>query len=345
VQKIKFSNVLKYAFSLALAGGLLWFVFKDIDLKTMWKTFQEVDFQWIILSGVFALVAHWSRAYRWKLMLQPIGYNPSAMRATIAVLFGYFANLFVPRAGEFARCGSLQKLENVPFEKSFGAVVAERLIDVLCLLILIFVNFLLEFNRLKNFFFDFFASKFNNPMLFLGGGIVVILSIILGFFLYKKNKEKITQLPLYQRVSKIIEGLWSGFTSVRNLKNPTAFVAHTLLIWTMYYFSSYVLLKALPETQSLSALAGLTILVMGSIGMAAPTQGGIGTYHFLVGNIVVLYGLTQQVGITLATFLHACQNFVFVPIFGAVAFVISLFLKKKEIIGTKIQSDKGTELQ
>ena len=137
------------------------------------------------------------------------------------------------------------------------------------------------------------------------------------------------QLPLYQRLSKIIIGLWSGFTSVKNIKNPSAFIFHTVLIWTLYYFSSYVLFKALPETQNLSALAGLTILVMGSIGMAAPTQSGIGAYHFLVGRILVLYGLSEQVGITLATFLHACQNFVFVPIFGAVAFIISLFLQPK----------------
>jgi glycosyltransferase 2 family protein len=329
VQKIKFSNVLKYAFSLSIAGLLLWFVFKNIDLKSMWKTFQQADYQWIILSGVFALVAHWSRAYRWKLMLQPMGYDVSAFRTTLAVLIGYFANLFVPRAGEFARCGSLQKLENVPFEKSFGAVIAERIIDVLCLLILIFVNFLLEFGRLKNFFLDFFASKFQNPMLLIVAGIAGVLAIILGVLLYRKNKEKIAQLPLYQRVSKLIGGLWAGFTSVRNLKNPSAFFFHTVLIWTLYYLSSYVLFKALPDTQNLSVLAGLTILVTGSIGMATPTQSGIGAYHFLVGNVVVLYGLSQQVGITLATFLHACQNFLFVPIFGAVAFVLTLIIKPK----------------
>lgn len=323
-------KALQYLISLAIAGGLLWFVFKDVDIYALFSKFSEADYRWVALSGLLALVAHWSRAYRWKLMLQPIGYNPSAYRTLLAVLIGYAANLVLPRAGELARCGSLQKLEGVPFEKSFGAVVAERLVDVLVLLLLIGVNLLLEFDRISGFFFELVGGKLNNTALLGGIAAVGILLIVLAVWVYRKNKNKIEQLPFYQKISGVVGGLWSGFTSIRNLKNPTAFIGHTVLIWVMYYSMTYALCFALPETSGLSPLAGLTILVMGTIGMAAPTIGGIGSYHFLVGKIVALYGISAQIGITLATFLHSMMGVLFVLFFGLIAFILTFTVKKTD---------------
>lgn len=323
-------KALQYLISLAIAGGLLWLVFKDVDIDALFATFSEADYRWVALSGVLVLIAHWSRAYRWKLMLQPIGYNPSTYKTLLAVLIGYAVNLVLPRAGELARCGSLQKLEGVPFEKSFGAVVAERLVDVLVLLLLIGLNLLLEFDRISGFFFELVGDKLDNTVLLGGIAAVGILLIVLAVFLYRKNKERIEQLPSYQKISGVVSGLWSGFTSIRNLKNPAAFIGHTVLIWVMYYSMTYALCFALPETSGLSPLAGLTILVMGTIGMAAPTIGGIGSYHFLVGKIVALYGISAQIGITLATFLHSMMGVLFVLIFGLIAFILTFTVKKTD---------------
>lgn len=327
-------KTLQYLISLSIAAVLLWFVFKDIDLNTLWEKIKSADYRWVALSAVLALVAHWSRAYRWVLMLEPMGYRPSVFRTTLAVLVGYGANLVFPRAGEVARCGTLNKLENIPFEKSFGAVIAERLIDVLVLLLLIFVNFILEFDRLKEVFFNFFGEKFKNPILLGSYALIGILLLVTTYFLFKKYQENIKQNAFYQKVSTFVGGLASGFLSVKNLKNPSAFIFHTILIWSMYFVMTYVLCFALPETANLSPLAALSIFVMGSIGMAAPTQGGIGSYHFLVGSIVVLYGLSQQDGITLATFLHAVQGMFFVAVFGIIAFILTLVLPKKAVSNT-----------
>jgi glycosyltransferase 2 family protein len=322
-------KTIQYLISLSIAAALLWFVFKDIDIEALWLKIKMADYRWVLLSAVMALVAHWSRAYRWVLMLEPMGYKPSVFRTTLAVLVGYGANLIFPRAGEVARCGTLNKLEDIPFEKSFGAVIAERIIDVLVLLLLIFVNFMLEFNRLKDFFFKFFGEKFKNPTMLIIYVFIGISLLFIAYFLIKKNQDKIKQHAIYQKVSTILAGFASGFMSVRNLKNPSAFIFHTVLIWSLYYAMTYVLCFALPETAKLSPLAALTIFVMGSIGMAAPTQGGIGSYHFLVGSIVVLYGLSEQDGITLATFLHAMTGMIFVAIFGITAFLLTLVLPKR----------------
>ena len=325
-------KIIRYSISLLIAGALMWWVFKDIDLGAMLVQFQKADYRWIIVSALLALVAHWSRAYRWCMLMEPMGYKPSVFNATLAVWVGYFANFILPRMGEVTRCGSLQKTDGIPFEKSFGTVVAERIFDVITLLVLIALNFLLEFDRLSEFFLGFFGSKFQGGegkiglLVMLGISFLVIIGLV--WFVYQRFKIQILANALVQKVLHFLNGLVDGLLSVRRLRNPWLFIFHTVLIWTMYYFMSFVLFWSIPETQHLSALAGLTVLVVGAIGTAAPTQGGIGAFHVLVGNVMVLYGLTKEAGITLATFIHGSQM-VTILLIGAIAFLITLFIQRK----------------
>jgi glycosyltransferase 2 family protein len=312
---------------LGLSALILWLVFRNINLKETFETILNTDVKWILYSGIFTMVAHWARGVRWKYMLEPVGENPSSFSTTVSVLVGYLANLAFPRAGEFARCANLNKLENTPVEKSFGAVVAERVIDLLVLLILLVVNLILEFDRLKTFFVQFMNEKFSGKVSLLPILLILAAIGILSVYLFIKFKDKILKIGLFKKIYDFVFSLWDGFSSVLRLKNPWQFIGMTVLIWFMYYMAAYILFFALPSSANLSILAGLTILVMGSFGMAAPTQGGIGTYHYLVGNIVVLYGLSLQDGILLATFLHASQT-VYVIIFGIMALIYSSFVKK-----------------
>ena len=322
-------TLLRISISLSLAAIILWFVFKNIDVDGAIKTILSTDIKWILISGLFSIIAHTARGARWKLMMEPLGIQTKIISTTVAVLNGYLANLVFPRAGEVARCASLQKMEGIPAEKSFGVVIAERVFDLLVLIVLIFVNLALEFDRLKAFFADFFGKKLN-----LSGNLIIYFEIfallgIVGILLFMKFKSKILANQFIAKIYAFGLTLWEGFTAVTKLKNPWLFVFYTITIWLMYYCAAYVLFFSMPASQNLTMLAGLTILVMGSIGMAAPTQGGIGTYHYLVGNIVVLYGLSLQDGIILATFLHATQT-VFVIIFGIFAMIYAAIITKKD---------------
>ncbi|HEV7348969.1 lysylphosphatidylglycerol synthase transmembrane domain-containing protein [Telluribacter sp.] len=329
-------NFLRYAISLGLAGGLLWYVFKDIDLAAMLERLQQADWSWIAVSCLIMLGAHITRAWRWQMLMEPLGYKPTLFDASISVFTGYFANYIVPRMGEVTRCGTLYRLERVPVNLSFGTVVAERIFDVVTLLVLIALNFLLEFDRLSGFFADLFGSK-------VGGGdgsgatnwlLIIVLvgavGVVLVVYIFFKNKtlrEKVLANGIAQKIVNFSKGMLEGLLSIRRLKSPVLFVVSTLLIWVFYYLSSYVLFFCIPETSDLGPLAGLTLLVIGAIGMAAPTQGGIGAYHLLVGNVMILYGLTQKDGITLATFVHGTQMLLMLAV-GALAFLVVLFMNK-----------------
>lgn len=320
-------KALKYILPIGLGLALLNWVFKDIDLLVTLQNFKDANYLSVFFAAILALLAHISRAARWNIMLEPLGYKPSLKNTSIAVLIGYLTNLVFPRAGELARSASLQKSENVPFDKSFGAVIAERIIDVLILGILVLVNLFLEFGRIKSLFVDLFGSQNPIKLLTILGGLLLLG--VLGLVVFQKNKEKFLKIGLIKKIFDFTEGLRSGLLSVLKIEKSAQFFVHTIFIWAMYYASTYLLCKAVSLGDSLSFLAVLTILVMGSIGMAVPTIGGIGSYHLLVGKIVVLYGLSNQDGISLATFLHTMTGILFILVFGLIAFIMSFLSTKK----------------
>ncbi|ADQ16894.1 lysylphosphatidylglycerol synthase transmembrane domain-containing protein [Leadbetterella byssophila] len=312
---------ISYLVPLVLGLALLNWVFNEIDLSKTLEDFKSAKLSWVILGAFLALISHILRAARWGLMLESMGYKPSVYKTTLAVLIGYLTNLVFPRAGEVARAVSLQKTTDIPFDKSFGAVIAERVTDVLVLLVLVGVNLLLEFDRIYGLFVEL-APDVRIIGAVIGMGVVGLL--LLFFFRYKIKSTKI-----YQKFGGIFKGLKEGIMSVVHLNNPWKFVGQSFLIWVLYYFSSMVLCKAIFIGADLSSLAILTILVMGTIGMAIPTVGGIGSYHLLVGKIVTLYGLSQQDGVSLATFLHSLNGILFVLLFGFVALVLNTFTGQK----------------
>ena len=331
VMTFDLKSILKLLISLGLAVGLLWlfFTYSGIRVDEIVERFQQADYRVVLLSGALTIVAHYSRALRWRMLMEPVGYKPTGSNAFLAVLTGYFANTLVPRLGEVTRCGTLNRLEHVPVNVSFGTVVAERIIDVLMLLLLLGATFLLEFERLSTFFIDFFSAKLgggnskpagSSPvLLYLAGGLLGMA--LVTWVLFQKYKEVLRQKPFYQKIEKFAIGLLEGLTSVRKLKNPGLFVFHTVLIWTTYYLMSYILFFAIPQTSHLGLLAGLTFLVVGSIGMATPTPGGTGSFQILVGSVLVLYGLDSKDGGLLATFVWAVQT-ISVLLLGGISFVV-----------------------
>lgn len=323
-------NILKYLLSLSFAGGLMYWTLKDYNFAENYEKLKSANFNWFYLSIVFTIVAHTSRAIRSKMLLKPLGYQPSTLNSALAVFMGYFANYLVPRLGEVTRCTTLATTEDIPFEKTFGTVVTERIIDMIILLGLLILNLILEFDRLSGFFLGFFQDKidkgFTGFILPIGFILIFLISI---FFVWKNFKSKIIQNPIFLKINELLKGLIEGLLSIRKLENPIAFIGHSLLIWLMYFLMTYCMFFAFKETENLGLVAGLSTLVMGAIGIAAPTPGGLGTYHALVGNLMVLYGLSAETGKTLAIFLHGSQMVITLSL-GIISFIILFFVKKRK---------------
>jgi uncharacterized membrane protein YbhN (UPF0104 family) len=263
------------------------------------------------------------------MLIEPLGYKPSLSNTSAALMIGYLANLAVPRLGEVTRCGTLNRSEKIPFNSLLGTVIIERIIDVLCLLICILLVAMTEYDRLGNFLskniFDPASAKIsaaiNSPLVIIVLASLVV--ILLFFLLRKKNNTK----SISGKIVSLLKGIVNGIDTVRKMKSPLLFLFHTVLIWFMYYLMSYTCFFALEATSGLGWQAGLFVLVVGGMGMSAPVQGGIGAYHLLVSQGLMLYGIEHDHGLAFATLMHTSQTLI-VILLGAFAFLY-LFLKRK----------------
>lgn len=337
-------NILKYAISLLIAILLLWYVYRDLDLSAMLARLRVADFSWIILSVLVSMISHSIRAYRWNLLLRPLGYpNLTIFRTLLAVMVGYFANLVIPRMGEVSRCGLLKRTDNIPITTSLGSVVAERFVDFCSLIVCTALLFIIEFQRLKEFFFSFFDSTVgrigqNVFAIYVLVGIV-FLFIVLFFALGRFFKEKFKHNQTFNKIKHFAREVARGVTSIGNVENKAGFWTATVLIWFLYFLMSYLVFFSLPETAGLGWRAGWSVLVMGALGMSAPVQGGIGTFHALVSSVLLLYGISETEGVLFATLVHGIQTLTFVFFGGISFFVASVIAAKKPILQEKVEAN------
>lgn len=327
-------SILTYLFSTILAVGLLYWAFSSSELRweDIYQTLQQADYRWVSLSILIALFSHLLRALRWQQLLAALTYKPGATRTLSAVLIGYFANFIVPRMGEVSRCGSLTKTAGIPFEKSFGTVITERVVDLLSLILLIGLVFFVGWEPIQQNLFPNFQLPSLPIWISLGGiGIVILVG------LWRKKDlvaESWTKFAKSSKIGKILDGWLSGIISIQNLENPFLFVLYTLGIWIAYFANTYILLLAFPASRHLGLDAGLIVLVMGTFGMATPTQGGIGAYHKLVAAALVFYHIPLKEATVLATFFHGTQMAT-ILFFGGLSFILTLFLPKIDPIDGK----------
>ena len=329
----KLFAIVKYLLLLAIAAGLMFFAFKGVNAKEVISAMLKSNIFWILFSSLLAFFAFISRAFRWKLLIESTGYSPPLKKTFYAVMIGYFANLAFPRLGEVTRCGSLSKSEDIPFTSLLGTVVVERVIDIISLFACILLTAVLEYKRLGNFLdnniIQPLVNKFNQLMssaLFLGALVFLVLGLLFLVFYYIK---KIKQRGKTSRWVQVFQSFANGLQSISRLKRAWLFIFHSVLIWVLYYLGAYTCFFALPPTSHLGLNAALFILVAGGIAMSAPIQGGIGAYHLLVSQGLMLYGLSQQDGLVFATLVHALQ-LVLVVVFGGISMIL-LFSNKRKI--------------
>lgn len=272
------TKIIKYLLSIFLTIIIIYFLFKHQDPIALVNELKKVDFNWIVLSMIFGALAYVSRGLRWKIMLEAIDYKTSNINNIAAVSIGYFTNLFVPRAGEITRCTALNQKEKIPLNKLFGTIIVERVIDFMALIFLLLFTIISQHKIIKDFYLAIKHqnSETNSKILLFFASFITLILII---FLLKKQIKK---LSFYDKIKQFIDGLKEGFKSVGNIKNKTHFWIHTFIIWLMYFLMTYVCFFSMSETNHLSLIDGVFILVLGGIGMVIPTPGGIGSYHAIV---------------------------------------------------------------
>jgi glycosyltransferase 2 family protein len=318
----KIINWLQYIVFLGLAIFLVWWSIGKIEAKD-WveiKTALSKVNYWYILPVVIALLlSHFSRALRWKILMEPMGYKPSTLNTYCAVLVGYLANLAVPRLGEVLKCTILAKYEKVPADKLVGTIVAERAFDLICLVIVFAVTILTQIDIIGSY-----ASGLVKEIVYSKSGslslvrfAIIIVAIVVVLFIIRFILHRFAHIHVIKKIKNILKGVWQGLISVKDVKNKGFFFFHTAVIWILYLLSIRIGFYAMQSTSMYGIKPSLSVLSLGSIGMIV-TQGGIGAYPILIQETMMLYGLTENLGKAFGWLLWLVQFFL-VLVFGALS--------------------------
>ena len=272
---------------------------------------------WVTISIVIGILSHVSRAIRWNCLLEPMGYKPKVTNNVFIVLISYFANLGIPRSGEILRATALTTYENVPFEKGFGTIVTERVIDLLMLLIIIMITLVLQ----TDFIFSFLEEKGVNIIGAIGILAIGIVGLFAGSFIIRKSKS-----PLALKLKGFLNGLQDGVLSVFKMKNKWPFIFHTLFIWAAYFGMFWVIKHTVEETAALSLGQLLVAFVAGAFAMST-TNGGIGLYPIAVSAALGIYGISSISGDAFGWIMWIAQTLM-VVVFGTISFIVLPLLNR-----------------
>ena len=320
----------KYLILLFFGIVLLYFAFKDQDLDILLEDLGKAEYFWVFASILFAYLAHFTRAYRWRMMISSLGHGtPTLMNTFYAVLIGYLANLAFPRMGEVSRCGVINKIDQIPLVKLIGTVVAERLIDLLMLVLILFLAIILQFSLLSEFLYNNLLIKLNGRTgyitLLVFASFLLFLTIAL-FYIFKKREK----IGIWVRIHNFYLDMKSGIFSISTLSNKGGFIICSILIWLMYGISIYLCFIALEATEVLGPLVALSILVLSSLAMIAPVQGGIGAFHWMVSEGLTIYGIERSEGLAFALLLHSSQTLI-ILITGSLSLILLFISSPKKI--------------
>ena len=306
---LKTKKSLKIIIPLLFGGGLIWYLFTIIPPKTLLEYFKNANYWWISLGLFFGILSHLSRAYRWKFMLKPMGYTPRFINSALAVLIGYFVNLAIPRAGEVSRASVMANYENIPFEKGFGTIVAERIADLIMMFLIIGVTLLIQFD----FILQLVKEKLDPVKIIIG----LAVCLIGGFFFYKYVRKSTKGIGL--KIKKFIKSLVEGVTSIFRMKNKWPFIFHTVFIWAMYVLMFWATIPAIEGLQV--PFGGILVgFIAGGFSIAA-TNGGIGLYPLAVAGAFTLFGVPEEPSTAFGSVMWAAQT-AMVILFGGLSFLL-----------------------
>jgi uncharacterized protein (TIRG00374 family) len=314
---VSIKKILKTSIPLIFGAVLVWYSLSKISINVLIGYFKEANYEWIFLGLFFGILSHLSRAYRWKFMLDPLGFKPRFTNSVLAVLVGYLVNLAIPRAGEVSRAFVLTNYEQIPFEKGFGTIVAERIADLVMMLCIIIITLFVQFD----FIYDLLTKNFDASKISIGLIILTIICYILYFFVKKATSG------ILLKIKTFVIGLVEGVTSIFRMKNKVAFIFHTIFIWVMYVAMFWATIPAISGLEV--PFGGVLIgFIAGGFSIAA-TNGGIGLYPIAVAGALALFDIPSDPATAFGWIMWTAQTAMII-IFGGLAFLfLPIYNKNK----------------
>ena len=309
-----------------IGAVFFWFIYRNFNFNEFILALQKVRFGWVIVSIGLGLLSHFVRALRWKMLINTMGYKPGNTNLFLSVIILYFTNLIIPRGGELTRCLVITKYEKVPFVKLVGTVFLERITDLSAFLLIFLTLVIWQFNFFKTVM-GYTGIKLKFSVLYLKLFPFLILFICLGILVFAMVKFGVFD-KLFLKVKQIKEEFIEGIAVIRHLREKFKFLLYTFLILTLWFLMLYAMFFAYPPTDKLSFIAAVLTYTFGTLAYLLPIQAGIGTWHFIVINCLLFYGIDRESGMIFALIAHTFTNLIYI-ILGPIALAIIPIVNRK----------------
>lgn len=302
-----FNKIIKIVLPLLLGSAILYWMYRGFDFSSISHVLlHEMNWTWMIISLPFGILAQAFRGWRWKQSLEPIGEHARSSVCVNSIFLSYAVSLLIPRIGEFARCGVLNRYDKVAFPKAIGTVVTERAVDTLIVILITSIAFVMQIGVFSNFFsrtgtrIDDFLGMFSATGWFVTA-ICGVASLILFYYVLR-------HLSIYNKVKEMLSGIWQGISSLRKVKNIPLFLFYSIAIWGSYFLHYYLTFYCFPSTAHLGLSCALVSFVVGSIAVIVPTPNGAGPWHFAVKTMLILYGVADNQALYFVLIVHTIQT-------------------------------------
>ena len=288
------------------------------DLDKIKISFLKADYFYVLLSLIVALLGYWSRAYRWKYALQHLGYQTKFHNDLMTVCVSYLVNLTIPRSGEISRAALLKKYEKVPFDKAFGTVVAERIVDMLIFLLFVIIGFASQFDTIYTFLLEKNLQFETLLWISLGGFLLFVLFIVVLIY---------AEWKIIIKLKEKLSGLIEGMQSILKMKDKWSYLFHSFFIWFSYIVMFYVTIFALPETANITFDVVIMGFIFGTLAVGF-TNGGLGAYPLAIAMIFSLYGISNDIGVAFGWLIWTSQTLLTIFL-GLLSYLLLPILNKK----------------
>lgn len=303
--------------------------------KKLWNDLLAVRWYYVLLIFLAFYLSNYFRALRWLIIFEPLGYRPHKYNAIGTILVSYFANLGLPRSGEFIRAAMISRYEGIPLDRSLGTVAIDRIVDLIAMGLIIFITVLTQIPA-----FSALYDKHLSDVPLYQKVILPIAGLVALVILYM-TRHSIKHFPLIRSVKHRIKGFYEGMSSIKRIREPRAFLLYTVLIWVWFYVMLFSALKSFEPTAHLSLSAALVVYVFGSLGMLIPTPGGMGSYHYLVILSLAYYNIHPVDAFSFANISFFCAQFANNLLLGVSALIFLYFFNKSRKKSLQTAQNKG----
>lgn len=315
----KLKSYIKILLPISIGIFCIFFSFRNISFTDFTKYFYEINYLWVFVGIFLGALSHISRSYRWKYLIEPLGYKLGFINSVLAVFSAYLINYTIPRAGDIARATMISKYEKIPLDKTLGTIVAERAVDVICILTIIATGLIFEFNRISEKLISLIENTEISVVIIYVGVIILILFV---------SNRVLRKSKYYKSILNFFSGIVEGLTIIFKMEKRVPFILHSIFIWLMYILMFWATSMAFFELHEVAFYQFMISFTLAAISIML-SNGGIGIYPLAVEESLGWYGVQSTTGLAFGWVSWLSQTMM-VIIFGGLSLFILPFINRKK---------------